>query len=61
MCVRSGLTRTEVSYRHRERAVLEVKVSQSYQKVCAQRVAVISTDWLDVIVNRLGAFMLEFL
>ena len=41
----------EVSYRHRGRAVLEVKRLQSCQDVGAQRVAVSSTDWLDVGVN----------
>ena len=37
----------EVSYRHRRRAVLEVKMAESSENVNAGRVAVSSTDWLD--------------
>ena len=41
---------TEVSYRHRERAPLEVKMFQSYRNVSVRRVAVSSTDWLDAFI-----------
>ena len=37
----------EVSYRHRERAGLEVKIFWSCKNANARRVAVSSTDWLD--------------